>query len=338
MASRLDPSWWQGGDSLKETIEHKLQLPKHRERWKYTRPQKAFDLFAIPDGANADHSNVDPGRLDIDQLLEHTPEGLYRLLQGQSVQHVEASTETVELADYARPVSIDVPANSEVSIQRTEVNGTGEFVWLNLAANASAEVSLNALTQKSFWDCLHIHLKRDARLILNLHTLGAPVARQDIHIHCEEPGADVTINAAANVAAASHLDQQVTIHHKAPNTSSRQQFHTAAGAKSQVTFNGRIHIYEQCPGVDAHLSNKNIALADTATINTKPELEIYTDDVVCSHGATVGALDEAELFYCTSRGISPDLAKRMLGFGFLKSASSGPIAEPARRAFESVLA
>ena len=105
-----------------------------------------------------------------------------------------------------------------------------------------------------------------------------------------------------------------------------------------MTFNGRIHIYEQCPGVDAHLSNKNLALAESATINTKPELEIYTDDVACSHGATVGALDEAELFYCVSRGIDPELAQRMLGLGFLKTASNGPLAESAQNAFEGVLA
>ena len=333
MASRLNPSWWHGDASLDDTIAEAMNLPLHRERWKYTRPQKAFDLVT-PDSGTA--SEI--GTVDIDAQLKTAPDALFPFIQGYNLTSVDAGTSQLDLSNQINPVHVEVAANSHMEIHRHEVSGFGNFVWLNIGTNGSAEVSLNALTETPFWDSLHIYLKRDARLVLNIHNLGASLARQDVQIHCEEPGADVTINAAASVTKGAHLDQQVTLHHKAPNTSSRQQFHTAAAAKSQVTFNGRIHIYEQCPGVDAHLSNKNLALSESATINTKPELEIYTDDVACSHGATVGALDEAELFYCVSRGISPELAQRMLGLGFLKTASNGPLAEPAQGAFEGVLA
>lgn len=332
MASRIDPSWWQGEASLSDTIEAAMQLPIHRERWKYTRPQKVFDLIMPQPGQTTTLGNI-----NVDTLMDTAPDSLFPLLQGHSVQQIEANADVIDLAEVVSPACIAVSAGKSIALHRNEVQDFGSFLWLDIEANAAAELSLNALTKKSHWDSLHIFLHRDARLTLNLHNLGATVARQDIQIHCLEAGADVTINAAASVTEGAHLDQQITLHHKAPNTSSRQQFNTAASAKSQITFNGRIHIYEQCAGVDAHLSNKNLALAESATINTKPELEIYTDDVACSHGATVGALDDAEVFYCTSRGIPPELAKRMLGLGFLMSASKGPLTEPARAAFESAI-
>ena len=96
------------------------------------------------------------------------------------------------------------------------------------------------------------------------------------------------------------------------------KFATETGAK--VTFNGRIHIHEHCGSVDANLSNKNLALANGATINTKPELEIYTDDVKCAHGATVGELDETQLFYLRSRGVPLADAQDLMVLAFLAEA------------------
>ena len=104
-------------------------------------------------------------------------------------------------------------------------------------------------------------------------------------------------------------------------------------------FQGKFHVPRTVGQyTDADMQHQALLLEDGAVVFAKPELEIYTDDVACSHGATVGALDEAELFYCVSRGISPELAQRMLALGFLKTASNGPLTEPAQSAFEGVLA
>ena len=93
------------------------------------------------------------------------------------------------------------------------------------------------------------------------------------------------------VAERLNLDQQITIEHQ-PHTTSRQRVHNIVADRGKSTFNGRIHIHEGAKNSDAQLSNKNLGLGANATINTKPELEIYNDDVSCAHGATIGQLDD----------------------------------------------
>jgi Fe-S cluster assembly protein SufD len=129
------------------------------------------------------------------------------------------------------------------------------------------------------------------------------------------------------VAGDTHLDQQFLVEHRAPDTTSRQTFHGIGAGKGTAVFNGRIHIHKDSPGSDARLTNKNLALHPEATINTKPELEIYTDDVKCAHGATVGQLAEDSIFYLQSRGVSQNDAKALLCQAFLKSCIAGPLAE-----------
>jgi Fe-S cluster assembly protein SufD len=94
-------------------------------------------------------------------------------------------------------------------------------------------------------------------------------------------------------------------------------------------FNGRIHIHPHSPRSDATLSNRNLALHPDAQINTKPELEIYTDDVKCAHGATVGQISADSLFYLQSRGLSERDARRMLCRAFIRECVTGPLADEA---------
>ena len=142
-------------------------------------------------------------------------------------------------------------------------------------------------------------------------------------------GADAELLSAGNVERGQHLDQQVTLEHRRPKGSSRQKIHNIAADGGKCTFNGRIHIHPMAAGSNATLSNKNIGLGDHATINTKPELEIYNDDVSCAHGATIGRLSKDELFYLTSRGVSQDAAATLLRRAFLRQCIHGPLAEAA---------
>ena len=122
-----------------------------------------------------------------------------------------------------------------------------------------------------------------------------------------------------------NLDQQVTMEHLSANTTSQQTFHNIAviADRGKSTFNGRIHIHAGARNSNANLSNKNIGLGANATINTKPELEIYNDDVSCSHGATIGQLDNDQLFYLCSRGVDPNAARQLLCEGFLQQCVGG---------------
>ena len=111
-----------------------------------------------------------------------------------------------------------------------------------------------------------------------------------------------------------------------------------ADSKATAMCNGRIVINSDSSKADASLSNKNLSLGDYVTFNAKPELEIYNDDVSCSHGATISQLSESELFYLTSRGVHPAQAKNMMARGFLNNAVSGPLQENSIQKLESYFA
>ena len=128
-----------------------------------------------------------------------------------------------------------------------------------------------------------------------------------------------------------HLDQQWHIEHHAPHTRSSQVQHGIADGKAVTTYRGRIFIGADCPNVDASLINRNLSLSAGAVCNTKPELEINTDDVRCSHGATVGQLPEESIFYFQSRGVDRETARKMLAAGFINQCLRGDLADVARQ-------
>ncbi len=114
------------------------------------------------------------------------------------------------------------------------------------------------------------------------------------------------------------LDLQLGIDHRAANTHSRHLVKTLAGGASHLTVRGRMHIASNCPGTDAELHIKSLRTSDSARINAKPELEIYTDDVACAHGTSIAELDPEQLFYLASRGIAPRDARAALLKGFAR--------------------
>ncbi len=330
-----------GAKDLSAIIERAMARPFHRERWKYTGIHKVDELLHAPAATSNDNPVlIKPDTaIDLNEQIASAPEALKPFIQGHPLRLIEAEDDGAEfsLSDHMTPVYLRIHPGISVSLMQTVNSVQSSFLWLEIMQGASCELSINALSGLSHRDYLHAQVRENADFVLNLHAQGAPLARQDIQIKCIEPGASVAIHAAACISAGANLDQQVTIEHRAPNTSSRQYVHNVAGQNASVTFNGRIHIHENCPSVDAHLSNKNIALASQASFNTKPELEIYTDDVVCSHGATVGALDEGELFYCLSRGIDLPEARRLLCMAFLNRASHGPLSEAAFKYFRATI-
>ena len=113
------------------------------------------------------------------------------------------------------------------------------------------------------------------------------------------------------------IDYHTNIEHQVANCTSREVFRGIIADSAKATFNGKIHIFKNAQKTDAQLNNKNLLLTNTAEVNTKPELEIYADDVVCAHGATVAKIDEQAIYYMQTRGINPKTARRMLSHGFI---------------------
>lgn len=142
--------------------------------------------------------------------------------------------------------------------------------------------------------------------------------RNDVHVQIKGQGAELEMHGAYLAKGDYHIDNQVAVDHCVPNCQSHQNYKGIAGDQGQATFNGRIHILAGASQTQADLSNHNLLLNVGAEINTKPELEIYNDDVKCSHGTTIGQIDEAMRFYLQSRGINEKEAQRMLSIGFIK--------------------
>ena len=156
---------------------------------------------------------------------------------------------------------------------------------------------------------------------------GTELRRNDIHVTLSGRGAEAELHGAWRLSEREHLDNQVTVDHLAPECTSRQTFRGVVGGRARAVLNGRIHIAAGAQASDASLTTRNLLESADAEVYAKPELEIYANDVRCSHGATVGALDEAMLFYCESRGIPPQAARGLLLRGFLREAVSGEEAE-----------
>jgi Fe-S cluster assembly protein SufD len=147
--------------------------------------------------------------------------------------------------------------------------------------------------------------------------MGSTTRRSDIHVRLDGHRATTNIDLACAVHRRDRLDHQVVVEHIGLDTVSRQLVHGIATGSSELTFNGRIHIHPGAQRSDARLTNRNLLLDKKARINTKPELEIYANDVKCSHGATVGQIDPAQMFYLRTRGLDEVAARAMLTRAFL---------------------
>ncbi len=151
---------------------------------------------------------------------------------------------------------------------------------------------------------------------------GAELARNEIHAAIEGGGAECRLNGAYLGAGRQHIDNTTVIEHKAAGSTSHEVYKGALDDHARGVFQGRITVHRDAQQTRGHQLNKTLLLSRKAEIDTKPELEIFADDVKCGHGATVGELDEAALFYMRSRGIDETTARDMLVSAFLTGAVS----------------
>jgi Fe-S cluster assembly protein SufD len=146
--------------------------------------------------------------------------------------------------------------------------------------------------------------------------LGGAISRHDIDVKFTAEGGEVFVDGLYMLNGSQHADTHSIIDHQVPNCASHQTYKGVLNDKSRGVFNGKVFVRENAHGTDAQQSNKNLLLSNDARVDTKPQLEIFNDDVKCSHGATVGQLEEEELFYLLTRGLPQTLAKNLLTYGF----------------------
>jgi Fe-S cluster assembly protein SufD len=161
-----------------------------------------------------------------------------------------------------------------------------------------------------------IHQERNSNASSNNITLHGGLVRNSTHHYLAGEGAECHSYGLYLADKFQHIDNFVNVDHAVPNCTSDQLFKGVLDDMATGAFNGRIYVHKDAQGTSAYQRNNSILLTDDAKMDTKPQLEIYADDVKCSHGATVGQLDEDALFYLQSRGINKREARLMLMFGF----------------------
>lgn len=163
---------------------------------------------------------------------------------------------------------------------------------------------------------LHVRQARDSQFTSHNINLGGRLVRNDINVSLTEPGANAILNGLFLCHQRQHIDNHVRVHHAAPHTGSDARYRGVADGHGRGVFKGRVLVDRNSQHIEALQNSANLLLSEQAEIDTKPELEIYADDVKCSHGATVGRLDETSFFYLRSRGIDADTARGILIFAF----------------------
>ncbi len=159
---------------------------------------------------------------------------------------------------------------------------------------------------------------RDSRFCSHAISLGAALARTDINVRLDAEGVDCELNGLYMGKGRQHTDFHTRVDHAKPNGASREFYKGILTGHARGVFNGRVYVHPDAQKTDAQQSNSNLLLSANAEVDTKPQLEIYADDVKCAHGATVGQLDEDMVFYLRSRGIGEGAARGLLTYGFAR--------------------
>lgn len=159
---------------------------------------------------------------------------------------------------------------------------------------------------------LRIDQARSASVASHSLLLGGSLVRNNVHPVLAGEGGECTINGLFIGDGQQHLDNYMLVEHKSPHCSSRQFYNGILDGRSHGVFHGRIIVHKNAQKTDAKQTNRNLVLSDNAQIDTKPQLEIYADDVKCTHGATIGQIEETALFYLRTRGISESEGRRLL--------------------------
>lgn len=190
---------------------------------------------------------------------------------------------------------------------------------IELGANARLHhTRLNqGSAQGSHIGSVHLSLQRDAVFQGFTMAVGSQLNRVDYQMNHRGTGAAVELDGIYLAREKQLVDYHLTVEHEVPHCTTQEIFRGIVGGEARAVFNGKIHIHPDAQKTLAELHNRNLLTSNKAEIDTKPELEIYADDVRCAHGATISQLDENTMHYLRSRGISQAAARMMLSYGFV---------------------
>jgi Fe-S cluster assembly protein SufD len=175
---------------------------------------------------------------------------------------------------------------------------------------------------------------KDSHYISFSLTTGARLSRSNIYTTLDGDGSGATLNGLVMLGDEQHADVQTQIIHAEPNCYSRELYKYVLDESSHGVFNGKVYVHPVAQKTDGKQTNKTLLLSEAAHMDSKPQLEIFADDVKCTHGATIGQIDETALFYLKSRGISNTLARQLLTYAFAAEVIETIELDPVRESLE----
>jgi Fe-S cluster assembly protein SufD len=184
---------------------------------------------------------------------------------------------------------------------------------------------------------IHARLGGKTTFTSNSIAIGGSIVRNNVTAILDAEGSECTLNGLSLGTSTQLIDNHTTIDHAKPNCASHELYKSILDGKSRGVFNGKIFVRFQAQKTDAKQTNKTLLLSDEATVDTKPQLEIFADDVKCTHGATVGQLDAEQVFYLRSRGIDEMTARDILTFAFASDVVNRVHVEPLKAQLEALV-
>ena len=265
-------------------------------------PMSAFNAALLTDGLRVRVAN---------NVAVEKPLGF--LMVDDDRSRVTQIRVVLELGDNAALRVVECAFSSGVgptftnSVTQLQLAEGSKLDFLRLQNHALDHISTNRFVA---------NIDKDATFTHNNFDFGGDLTRNDIVAIIEGAGASVNLTGLYLASGAQHIDNHTRVEHRVGPAVSHEEYRGILNGRSRCVFNGQAVVFEGADGTDANQANHNLLLSDQAEIDTKPELEIYADDVKCSHGATVGQLDETALFYLRSRGLDTTEARRLLTQAF----------------------
>ncbi len=240
------------------------------------------------------------------------------------IQIIYFSTGKNESVLYQPRNLVVVDENSQVEIIEKYHSLNDNSVLVNTVTEIYADKKSNVKHYKiqndnntsSLIDNTFVNQEHSSSYSLHTFSFGGELIRNNLNIFQNDERIESSINGITIIDDNQHVDHNTLIHHRKPNCNSYQDYKGIFGGKSVGVFNGRVLVEKEAQKTNAFQANNNVLISDKAVINTKPQLEIFADDVKCSHGCTVGQLDKNALFYLRSRGIAEKEATALMMYGF----------------------
>ena len=235
--------------------------------------------------------------------------------------------------------------DSEAAVIETHCGIGGTRYWTNAvteivaADNARLDhYRLQQETLSAFHSSLvEIHQGRDANVTTHSVSFGGALVRNDVEVVLEDENSECTMNGLYAINGRQHVDNRTCVDHTMPHCTSHQLYKGVLDGYARGVFGGKIIVRPDAQKTDAFQSNKNLLLSENADVNTKPQLEIDANDVKCSHGATIGQIDDEAAFYLRSRGLGESEARSLLTYAFAADLLERMKFAPVRDRFESLL-